>query len=191
ARDQVALASARLTIWVAAEVRRIRALRAPPRRGFIHRRPVGLAAAGDPDPEVGADGRGSAAVDPAVPAFFWRRRHRDSGSPRVDARFAWIRGAVMSVSFTTEGHQCRMRLVLSEPPKSAAGLATLRRYGRSALRRRRASTAQRPARRARSRGAYSPRAVDDPRSRRAPRPTRARLPGRPRACPARCVGPAG
>ena len=32
-----------------------------------------------PDPEVGAGGRGNAAVDPAVPAFFWRRRHRDSG----------------------------------------------------------------------------------------------------------------
>src|SRR5271167_1406686 len=46
--------------------------------------------------------------------------------------------------------------------KPAAGLATLRRYGRSALRRRRASTAQRPVRRTRSRGTDSPRAVDDP-----------------------------
>ena len=65
------------------------------------------------------------------------------------------------------------------PSKPGAGLAKLRRYGRSAFRRRRASTAQRPARRTRSRGTDSPRAVDDPRYGRAPRPARARPPGRP------------
>src|SRR5262245_44137995 len=82
-------------------------------------------------------------------------------------------------------------LVLREPPEPAAGLATLRRYGRSALRRRRASAAQRSARGARSRGTDPPRAVGDPRSRRAPGPARARLPRRPRAGAARRVGPLG
>jgi len=51
------------------------------------------------------------------------------------------------------------------------------------FRRRRASTALRPVRRARSPGTDSARAVDDSRSGCASGPARARLPRRPRTCP--------
>ena len=99
-----------------------------------------------------------------------------------------------AVAAAVPAHRIGWRLpvhALSRPSMAAAGLATLRRHGRSVLRRRRASTARRPARRTRSRGTDSPGAVDDPRSGRAPRPARARPPGRPRAGPARCVGAPG
>src|SRR5674536_331316 len=103
--------------------------------------------------------------------------HRDARRPRVrDFRVLVDKDVIYQFSERSTPLRPikeRVRLVLRESLKPAAGLATLRRYGRSALRRRRTSTTQRPVRRARSPGTDSARAVDDPRSHRAPRPPRA------------------